>query len=117
METSLVHNKNNMSTPEKLVLVSFFHDCGRMGELDGMFVTTEAKLMKSIGKNAYFGEVLGKHSDVCIRLKDDDYEIKSDDQEFIAKLVDVMGATDLSGFNPLDYIDHDEDEEEEDEDE
>lgn len=115
METSLVHNKNNMSSSEKQVLVSFFHDCGRMGELDGMFVTTEAQLMRSIGKQAYFGEVLGKHSDICIRIKEDDYEIKSDDQEFIAKFVDIMGSTDISGFNPLDYINVDEEDEDDEE--
>lgn len=113
METSLVHNKNNMSSSEKQVLVSFFRDCGRMGDLDGMFVTTEAQLMRSIGKTAYFGEVLGKHSDVAICIQEADYEIKSDDQDFITKFVEIMGSTDVSGFNPLDYINH-EDEEDED---
>jgi hypothetical protein len=105
METSLVSNKNNMSTHEKLYLVSFFHEFGRSGELDGLFVTTQEKLMASIGKLAYFGEVLGKHSEVELRTKEEDYEIKSEDQDFIAKLVELLG-TDISGFNPLDYVDH-----------
>jgi hypothetical protein len=109
----LANNKNNMSTTENLVLVSFFKDCGRSGDIQGLFITTKEKLMSSIGKTAYFGEILGKHSDVTVKLTEEDFEIKSEDWDFIDKLMDLLDA-DISGYNPLNYIDHDTEESEED---
>ena len=93
-------------------LYSFFWECGRMGTLDGLFVAEEAEVNAIIGKEIYFGEVLGKHSEIYGRLDEIDLEVKSDDQDFINKLVEIIGDNTISGFNPLVYYDPDDYDEE-----
>jgi hypothetical protein len=100
---------------DKLLLVRFFWDCGRMGDLDGLFVCTERELEKLYGKEAHFGEVLGKHSDIYGELHKGDFKIISEDSDFISKLEDLLGSS-VSGFDPRNYVSHEEDEEEVDED-
>jgi hypothetical protein len=99
------------------VLVAFYWDCGRMGSVDGLFVTTPEELDAAYGKQVYFGEILGKHSEVYGDLQPKDITVKSDDPAFIDKLVEIIGSDNISGYNPLDYIEGDEDEDEEDEEE
>ena len=94
-----------------LKLYKFHWDCGRMGDLDGLFVAEASEIEALIGKTVYFGEVLGKHSDMYGTLDAEDLVVKSDDQEFIAKLIEVVGAGTISGHNPLDYYEPDDDEE------
>lgn len=84
-------------------LYQFFWDCGRMGELEGLFVAEDSIVEKAFGREVYFGEVLGKHSEISGTLDREDLTVKSEDQEFIAKLVDLLGE-DISGFNPLDCL-------------
>ncbi len=87
----------------KQLLVEYHADFGRMGDLQGLFVCTEDELKAAMGESVYWGEVLGKHSEIDHDLSDDDITIKSEDQDFIAKLVDLLG-TDISGFNPVSKI-------------
>lgn len=92
-------------------LYSFYVDCGRMGRLDGLFSATQEEVDKAIGKYMYFGEVLGKHSEVEGNLEAHEIKLISDDQEKVDWLLDLLGES-VSGFNPLAYIqDSDEDEE------
>lgn len=87
-------------------------DCGRMGVLSGIFIAdTEAmnELIKS-EKEVYFGEVLGKHSEVNGPIEDCDVELVTTDEKVIA----IFEEHDLSsGFNPFDYIDDEEEDEDE----
>lgn len=94
----------------KLVLVRFFWDCGRMGDVEGLFVTDEATLEKSYGRHVYFGEILGKHSEIYGNLERGDITLVTDDQDFITRIVDLLGS-DLSGYNPLDKIEYSDEEE------
>jgi len=87
------------------VIAKFYWDCGRMGEVDGIFVTTKDAITGLIGKEVYFGEILGKHSEVVGRVNEGDITILSEDQDFIAKFVDILGDGTISGYNPLDYLD------------
>lgn len=87
-----------------LKLYSFYWDRGRMGDVEGLFVADENTVQDAIGKDVYFGEILGKHSEVYGTLTEGDLTIKSDDQTFINKLIEVIGSTHISGYNPLDYI-------------
>jgi hypothetical protein len=77
-------------------------DFGRMGELEGIFVAdTEdvAKLIES-GKEIYFGEVLGKHSEIISAITSDDLKLVTEDAGFI----ELFEKYDLSnGYNPFDY--------------
>jgi len=84
-----------------LKLYKFDFDCGRMGRLFGLFVAEEKDIKNIIGKKAYFGEVLGKHSEIYGTIEENDIEIVTNDQEFIAKFENFNCAI---GYNPLDYV-------------
>ncbi len=79
-----------------------------MGSIDGLFVAEASELDALIGKQLYFGEVLGKHSDIFGPLEKGDITIVDDDEDFIKKLVDVIGSESISGFNPFDYVEEEE---------
>lgn len=96
----------------KKLLVQFYWDCGRLGDLEGLFITTEDELKSWYGRESYFGEVLGKHSEIDGAIDEGDFTIKSDDQEFIDKIEELLGDH-LSGFYPGDYISDTDDEPEE----
>lgn len=85
-------------------LYAFCWDVGRMGEVEGLFIADEEKVKESIGKEVYFGEILGKHSEIYGELGEDDLEIKSEDQDFINKIGELLGDN-ISGYNPLNFID------------
>ena len=95
------------------ILVEFYWDCGRSGELTGLFVTTKEKLDGIYGKEAYFGEVLGKHSEISGTITKADFTIKTDNQEFINLFEELIGE---QGFNPFDYIEESDSEDSEEED-
>lgn len=86
-------------------LYSFFWDCGRMGSLDGLFVASPEEIAAAIGREAYFGEVLGKHSEISGTISESDITLVSDDQEKVEWLLEVTGNfPTISGFNPLEYV-------------
>lgn len=83
-------------------LYRFDFDCGRMGDLEGIFVADDADVAAAIGQELRFGEVLGKHSDIQGTLDEGEVTILTDD----AKAIEVIekhlnGGT---GFNPLHYL-------------
>lgn len=88
-------------------LYRFFWDCGRMGDVEGLFVATPEQIEKSLGKDVYFGEILGKHSEIYGTLEDGDLDVVSEDQEFIDKLTDLLSEN-VSGYNPLDHMEEEE---------
>jgi hypothetical protein len=83
-------------------------DCGRQGELTGIFVADKAKMNGLIqsGAEVYFGEVLGKHSDIAGPIEESDITMVSDDQDFVALFEKHDMAT---GYNPFDYIEEEAD--------
>ena len=82
-------------------LYRFNLDCGRMGELEGVFTASTSQIENISGKFIEFGEVLGKHSEIFIDKFDSSYlEVLSEDQEFVKKYSEIIGS---AGFNPLDY--------------
>lgn len=82
-------------------IYKFHFDCGRMGSLDGLFCALKSDVVKIIGKEVYFGEVLGKHSEVYGTIEADDLKLVTDDQE----VVDLFLENNLgSGFDPFDYL-------------
>lgn len=83
----------------KQCLWRFHWDCGRQGEVEGLFKATKEEVVAAIGKDVYFGEILGKHSEVYGVIEDGDITLESDDP-----LV-VLGAKE-SGYNPLDYAEY-----------
>lgn len=75
-------------------------DCGRMGSLDGLFVADEQDVAAAIGKDVYFGEVLGKHSEVYGVLEASEFTPLSSNDAVI-QFVKEHGPF---GFNPLAYV-------------
>ena len=84
-------------------LYSFFWDCGRMGDVEGLFIAEESEVDAAIGSEVYFGEILGKHSNIRGTLSSEDLKVISDEQDKIDWLLDIVGP-DVSGYNPLYHI-------------
>ena len=81
--------------------------CGRLGDLEGLFIANKQEVQDLIdsGKTVYFGEVLGKHSDVAVSIQEKDISLVTADD----KVIEVIRKFDLeNGFNPFDYIEDDE---------
>lgn len=94
------------------ILVRFSWDAN-YGMVEGLLVTTHDTLEKLYDKEIYFGEILGKHSEVYGKLIEDDFEVISEDQHFIEAFEQNVG--DSFGYNPLEYIEESVLNEEEDE--
>ena len=93
-------------------LYRMYFEYGRLGGLEGLFVAEESDVGDLIGREIYFGEVLGKHSNVYGKLEASDFTVVCDNQEVIDILVQAMRGESISGYNPFDYYEEDEDEEE-----
>lgn len=92
-------------------LYKFNWDCGRSGEIDGLFVADKSEVENAIGKEIYFGEVLGKHSDIYGDLESKDFQEITQDARVIEKLMEAMeGNPTIVGYNPLEYLEDEEDE-------
>ena len=86
----------------------FYWSCGRMGDVEGIFAATDEEVEKAVGQCVYFGEILGKHSEIYGNLSQEDLTMLTDDQDFISKAVEYKLIP--SGYNPLEFIDYEEDE-------
>lgn len=82
-------------------LYKYSETFGRQGSLSGTFVIDSEAVCKLKGTAVYFGEVLGKHSEIFGKLDDSTLTLVTDDQEFIEKL-EQFGLH-STGFNPLHY--------------
>ena len=80
-----------------LCLWRFRWDCGCDGALEGLFKATKEKVQSLIGKEVYFGDALGKHSDVYGIIEEGEIVLLSDDPMI------VLNA-EVCGYNPFDYI-------------
>jgi hypothetical protein len=83
------------------VLVEFNWDYGRVGEIKGLFITTEKELKESYGRRVDLGEALGNNSEVCGDLEEKDFKILSKEKDKIEWLENLMNSKTISGYNPL----------------
>jgi hypothetical protein len=91
-------------------IYKFYWNCGRMGDLSSVFVAAADAVAAAIGKEVYFGEVLGKHSEVGGTLAAEDITLASDDPSAVS----VVESLKLSvGLNPLSYLSDSDEEDEE----
>lgn len=77
-------------------------DFKRQGNLEGVFVAEKEQIEYLLNNKIkiYFGEVLGKHSEVNVIIEENEIEEVTDNDEFI----ELFEQYDLSsGYNPLDY--------------
>lgn len=89
-----------MTDNEKLFSYSMY--CGRMGSVDGIFVASQEQIDELIGSRVYFGEVLGKHSEIYGTVTEDEVTLITDEQVAVDVIKKHMGGG--TGFNPLEYI-------------
>lgn len=80
-------------------------DFGRMGKLTGIFVAEKDEVDSAIGSEIYFGEVLGKHSEISGPLEEHDISMVTDDQQAVEMFEKYNLKT---GYNPLSYIQEEE---------
>ena len=85
---------------ENLGIYKFNKDFGRAGALSGVFVQSKDFVDKIIGCEVYFGEVLGKYSEVYGEIKSSDILLVTENQEFV-KMFQELGLS--TGYNPFDY--------------
>ena len=67
-----------------------------------MFVAEEPKVKDLIGKNVYFGEVLGKHSEVRGTVEEKNIEELTASEAAIEVFEKHLNG--CVGWNPLDYV-------------
>ena len=89
---------------EKKAVFKFEMDYGRMGELEGVFISTvkEVDALIESGYEVYFGEALGKHSEVYGKMSEDEIFLVSEDEN-VVKVIEENGLE--FGYNPFDYVD------------
>jgi hypothetical protein len=75
----------------------------RQGDLEGVFIAEPEQIDNLIGSNVYFGEALGKHSSVSCVIKEQDIKQLDVLDSTVNDLLKVIG-TDISGYNPLNYL-------------
>ncbi len=95
-------------------IYKFTLDGGRAGYLHGIFCEDMDSVAAAIerGGDLYFGEVLGKHSDVECSLDASCFDLVTDDQDAVAAFERYNMK---HGYNPLDYVREDEEDEEDEE--
>ncbi|HID0769541.1 TPA: hypothetical protein ACXC99_003638 [Clostridium botulinum] len=84
-------------------LYKFYWDCGRQGDVEGMFIADEKEIEGAIDEEVYFGEILGKHSEVYGTIEQGDIEEIKVSQTTVKEMEEIIGST-ISGYNPLNYI-------------
>jgi len=84
-------------------LWKFHWDCGRQGDLYGVFIATEEEVQSLVGQEVYFGEVLGKHSEVYGTIEQGEITMITNNAEAVKALLEACGRT-ISGHNPLQYL-------------
>jgi hypothetical protein len=95
--------------------MNFYLDCNRSGNLEGRWVCTQEKWKKFLkdheGKEICLHDILGKHSEVTIKINELDetkegscVSILTDNQDFL-NMAKKLKINLSSGFNPFDYVD------------
>lgn len=88
-----------------LGLYRFYWDCRRQGELAGLCILDSELIEKSEGTDVYFGEVLGKHSEVQGTIETSDFSLLTDDPKVIEILQPFASRNGtICGYNPFDYL-------------
>ena len=91
----------------KKAVWKFYWDCGRQGHIDSLFVATRIQILEMVDRYCYFGEVLGKHSEIAQYLEAKDFTFVSGDDSFVRIFEERVGSV---GHNPLEHFEEETDE-------
>ena len=86
-------------------LYQFSWDMNRGGSVEGVFTADPEIINASIGKDVYFGEILGKHSEVYGGLDKTDVVQLDVSDEFVKEFNKQFPNG--FGYNPLNYLSED----------
>lgn len=77
-------------------------DCGRMGNLEGIFVEESERVKILVEEDiiVYFGEVLGKHSEVEGHVDSSEIKLITEDEDAVNTFIKFELET---GYNPFQY--------------
>ena len=85
-----------------------------MGDLSGEFICDDAIIERVLGTKIYFGEVLGKHSEIYGDLSRDDLsehkDVTEDDCKTVIRILGLekswegMDCYTIGGYNPIEYV-------------
>lgn len=77
-------------------------DCGRQGSLGGIFIadTEDVKFLIENKVSVYFGEVLGKHSEIYGPVEQHELEVITTESN-VVEVVEKYGLS--TGYNPFEY--------------
>ena len=83
-------------------IFKFNFSAGRMGDLDGVFIATKHQVdwLINCKKEVYFGEVLGKHSEIYGSIDEGEITFITDNDEVIRLFTEFDLQT---GYNPFSY--------------
>jgi hypothetical protein len=89
-------------------IYNFYADYGRSGSIDGTFVADVAKMDLLIESKiqVYYGDILGKHSEVYGPVEQSEITLKSNDPAEVA-LFEKLKLS--SGVNPFEHLEDSED--------
>ena len=82
------------------VLYEFYEDFGRDGSLNGVFVAEDYEVEKLYGNEVYFGEILGKHSEIFCNITKENLKEIDDVDDLFVNTFDMYFPTGI-GYNPL----------------
>lgn len=81
-------------------LYDFHWDCGRQGDVEGRLLATPEDIESIVGKEIYFGEILGKHSEIHGTIELTDFKLVTDNVDFL-KMAEELKINLESGHNQL----------------
>lgn len=87
-------------------IYEYFVDCGRMGEVEGLIIAEVEDVEKIIEEapEIWFGEILGKHSEIVVDTQANQFKELTRDPEEIKVIRKVLKCSNtISGYNPFDY--------------
>jgi hypothetical protein len=89
----------------QLAVYRYDEDFGRMGRLTGVFIANRSDVAMAMGRHAFLGEMLGKHSEIWAEITKQTVTMISEDPA----IVDTIQRLNLStGVNPIAALGEDE---------
>lgn len=96
-ECAIQYGVPTITDSPQICLWRFYWDCGGQGSVEGIFKATKEEIKAAVGMKVYFGEILGKHSEVYGEIEEGEITLESDDPLVVKNTVE-------SGYNPLNYL-------------